>query len=214
MISIELFNLLSIPQLILAGLGISYNIYIIKSGKNQEGEVDYSELLIYAGIINLVFLVLGLTIPQIAYSGPIDLGNLSRQLRFYLFYQIALGLIFSIPGVITYGIFFLLFGQRNQEQFRSFLKIAGILRIIVHLMIVIALNGNLFLILITLTDVHVLFGFLYGILYIIMGFLIVPATILLLVHGIKNFDSDLKIAGILSLIQFGATFVLYIIILP
>ena len=214
MINIEYFNFLSILELMLAGLGITYNIYIIKSGKNKAGEAEYSRLLIYAGIINLVFMVLWLFIPRITYSGPIDLGNLSPQLRFYLFYQIATGLIFSIPGVITYGITFLLYGQKNQEQFRSFLTIAGIFWIIANLMRVAALNGNLFLILITLTDVSVLFAFIYGILYSIMGFLIVPATILLIVHGIKNFDSDLKIAGIFSLISYGTTFMFYLVIIP
>ena len=195
----------------LAGLGITYNIYIIKSGKNKAGEAEYSRLLIYAGIINLVFMVLWLFIPRITYSGPIDLGNLSPQLRFYLFYQIATGLIFSIPGVITFGITYLLYGNKNQEQFRSFLKIAGIFWIIVHLVRVIVLNGNLILILFTLTDVYVLFTFIYFIVYGVISLLNIPAIILLIVHGIKNFDSDLKIAGILSLIQFGVSFVLYVL---
>ena len=211
MISIEYFNFLSILQLILAGLGISYNIFIIISGKNQAGEVGYSKLLIYSGIINLVILALWLIIPRIEYSGPIDLGNLSPQLRFYMFYQISTGLIFSIPGVITYGITFLLYGQKNQEQFRSFLTIAGIFWIIAYLMRVAVLNGNLIFILITLTDAHVLFGLLYGVLYIIMSLFTAPAIILLIVHGVKNFDSDLKIAGILSLVLFGISFVFYLL---
>lgn len=211
MISIQPFFL--IYELILLGFGITINIYIIKSGKNQAGEVEYSGLLITAGVINLAVLVMGLILPQIEYSGPVDLDNLSPDLRFYLFYQIATGLFLTIPAVITSGIIFLLYGLKNKEQFRLYLAIAGIFGIIGSLLRVLVLNGNLFLIFMTLTDVSMLYiSILLGISYILLGLLIIPRTILIILHGIRNFDSDLKIAGIISLIQYVATFLVYFLI--
>jgi len=190
-------------------LGISYNILIIKSGKDQIGEVESPKLLICAGIINLVFLALRFFIPGITYSGPI---NLNPEFIFYLSYQIATGLIFSLPYLITFGIIFLLFGSKNREKFGWYLKTAGILLIIAYSVLAIVLNGNLIPILFILTGEYMLFTLVFLIMYFVLGLLTVPAMILLIIHGTKNSDSSLKIAGILLLIQFGIGIVLNVVI--
>ena len=190
-------------------MGISYNILIIKSGKDQIGEVESPKLLICAGIINLVFLALRFFIPGITYSGPI---NLNPEFIFYLSYQIATGLIFSLPYLITFGIIFLLFGSKNREKFGWYLKTAGILLIIAYLLLAIVLNGNLFTIMFILTEEYMLFTLAFLIIVFVLSLLFVPATILLIIHGTKNSDSSLKIAGILLLIQYGIFIVLNIVI--
>jgi len=188
-------------------LGIGYNILIIISGKNQIGEVESPKLLICAGIINLVFLGLRSFIPGINYSGPIN-----PEFRFYLFYQIVTGLIFSIPYVITFGLFYLFFGSQNREKFGSYLKIAGILWIIAYSVGAIVLNGNLLPILFILTGEYMLITLVFLIIILAGGLLTVPAMILLIIHGAKNSDSSFKIAGIFLLIQYGISTVLNVVI--
>ena len=188
-------------------MGISYNILIIKSGKNQIGEVESPKLLICAGIVNLVFLGLRYFIPGINYSGPIN-----PDFSFYLSYQIVTGLIFSIPYVITFGLFFLLFGGKNREKFGSFLKIAGILWIIAYSVLAFALSGNIIPILFILTGEYMLFTLVFIIINFALILLSVTAIIMLIIHGTKNSDSSLKIAGILLLVQDGISIVLNVVI--
>lgn len=210
MISFEGPNFLSplfIFSLISSGLGIGYNILIIKSGKNQIGEVKSPKLLICAGIINLVFLGLRYFIPGISYSGPIN-----PEFMFYLSYQIATGLIFSVPYFITFGLFFLLFGSKNREKFGSFLKIAGILWIIAYSVLAFALSGNIIPILFILTGEYMLFTLVFIIINFALILLSVTAIIMLIIHGTKNSDSSLKIAGILLLVQNGISIVLNFVI--
>ncbi len=194
-------------SLISSGLGISYNILIIISGKNQIGEAESPKLLICAGIINLVFLGLRYFIPGIVYSGPIN-----PEFIFYLSYQIATGLIFSIPYIITFGIIYLFFGSKNREKFGSFLKTAGILWIIAYSVLAIVLNGNLIPILFILTGEYMLFTLVFIIINLALILLSVTAIIMLIIHGTKNSDSSLKIAGILLLVQDGISIVLYFVI--
>jgi len=210
MISFEGPNFLSplfIFSLISSGLGIGYNILIIKSGKNQIGEVESPKLLICAGIINLVFLGLRYFIPGIIYSGPIN-----PEFMFYLSYQIATGLIFSVPYFITFGLLFLLFGSKNREKFGSFLKIAGILWIIAYSVLAFALSGNIIPIMFILTGEYMLFTLVFIIINFALILLSVTAIIMLIIHGTKNSDSSLKIAGILLLVQNGISIVLNFVI--
>jgi hypothetical protein len=131
-----LFFILPITGALIA---IVYNIFIIKSGKNQPPEVNASRYLIYLGITNISFIVLSFLIPDLSLRSPYN----EVETQIYIAYNVFRGLLFSVPSLITYGVIFLIFGLKNRQQLKSYIIISGILWIIYYSVNVIVLNGEL-----------------------------------------------------------------------
>ena len=173
-------------------IAIIYNIFFIQSGKKQSPEVHASKYLIYLGIINIIFIVLSFLIPDLSLKSPYN----ETETQIYLAYNVFRGLLFSVPSLITYGVIFLIFGLKNRQQLKSYIMISGILWIIYYSVNVIVLNGELFYIL------FVLFGFdvsTVATIFMIVGsffWLLFIGFILLIVHGFKNNDNNMKYAGL------------------
>ena len=189
---IDFSTLLFIIPITSSIIAIVYNLFIIKSGKNQPPEVNASKYLIYLGIINIIFIVLSFLIPDLSLKSPYN----ETETQIYLAYNVFRGLLFSVPSLITYGVIFLIFGLKNRQQIKSYIMISGILWIIYYSVNVIVLNGELFYILfvlfafdiLTITTIFMIVGSFFWLLFI--GF------ILLIVHGFKNNDNNMKYAGL------------------
>lgn len=186
----------TIPSIITAIFLVISNIFILISSKGLREDIEKTNLLKSAAIINIVFSILPLTLPLMAYTSPTEIEKIIAAS-----YLIFLGLISSLPFFITYGLFFFLFGKANQERYKSFLKIAGILWMVSFGFSLLILSGFLGGIIYTFTGYPptlVITNFTR----IIFTIIELNGFVLLMIHGIKNNNKNLMIAGILGLVAF------------
>ncbi len=193
---VNIFSFLNtLPTFIL----IITNLFIIKSGMNQSDEVRFSKLLILAGKINICCEIIKYLIPNISMT---DINfNYAVEYQFFLSYQIFRSLLFGIPAIITYGIFFIIFGKENREHFRNYLIIVGILWTFSNILSTIFWNGELFTFLFVegisvniMVILYIIYNLVWGIPYLV-------SVIFLIIHGIKNKDRFLTYTGIFFLFE-------------
>jgi len=191
---INFFSLAFIINLISSLLGIASNIFLIKSGKNQLETIKFSKNLIFAGIINIIFILLLYFIPNIIYTGSIFNPNI----QIYIAYKIFQGLFFSIPPLFTFGFTFFVFGRTYLTSFGTHLRNAGFFWIIANIVNVIYLNGHLSEILYRIIGINVFSITTINIIfYTNNGLLNLFANIFLIIHGYRNNDKHLMTAAII-----------------
>lgn len=191
---INLFSLSIITNLIYSLFGIISNIFIIKSGKNQLRTIKISKNLVYAGIINIIFILILYLVPDIIYTG----SRFNPNIQIYIAYKIFQGLLFSIPPLFTFGFTFFVFGRTYLTSFGTHLRNAGFFWIIANIVNIISLNGNLSEILyriigfnvLSITTINTIFSTNIGLLNLF-------AYIFLIIHGYRNKDKYLMYAGII-----------------
>ena len=194
----------TIPSIIIAIFAVISNIFILISSKVLREEIEKTSLLKSAAIINIIFSILPLTLPSMAYSSPTEIEKIIAAS-----YLIFLGLAGSLPFFITYGLFFFLFGKANQEGYKSFLKIAGILWMVSFGFFSIILNGWLGPIIYIFTGTPPIFV-ITNFTRLIFSIIGLNGFVLLMIHGIKNNTKNLMIAGILGLVSFTTGIFYYI----
>jgi len=186
-------------------IAIIYNMFFILSGKNQPSEVNDSKYLIYLGITNISFIFLSFLIPDLLLRSPYN----EVETQIYLAYNVFRGLLFSVPSLITYGVIFLIFGLKNRQRFKSYIMISGILWIIYYSVNAIVLNGELYMILFQLTAIDILtITSIFIIVSFFLMFLLSIGFILLIVHGFKNNDNNMKYAGFVYFLGFALTLII------
>ncbi len=191
-------------------IAIIYNIFFIQSGKKQSPEVHASKYLIYLGITNISFIVLYFLIPDLSLTSPYN----GTETQIFLVYNVFRGLLFSVPSLITYGVVLLLFGLKNRQLLKSYIMISGILWIIYYSINVIVLNGELYYILfvlstfdvLTITSISIIVGFFFWL--HLIGF------ILLIIHGFKNNDNNMKYAGLVYILGYALSMIIPIFLVP
>ena len=191
-------------------IAIIYNIFFIQSGKKQSPEVHASKYLIYLGITNISFIVLSFLIPDLKLISPYN----EVETQIYLAYNVFRGLLFSVPSLITYGVIFLIFGLKNRQRFKSYIMISGILWTIYYSINVIVLNGELFNILFVLFAIDIVTITTF---FIIVGsffWLHLIGFILLIIHGFKNKDNNMKYAGLVYILGFALSMIIPIFLVP
>ena len=97
-----------IPGFIYAVLYIILNFFIIKSSRTQPEEKVKPRLLFNIGRINIIFLILPFIIPTFITVGPNPI-----EIIIEIIYVIFIGLIRSLPFLITYGIMMFKYGILN-----------------------------------------------------------------------------------------------------
>lgn len=193
---VNIFSFLNtLPTFIL----IITNLFIIKSGMNQSDEVRYSKLLILAGKINICFEIMKYLIPNISITN-INF-NYAVEYIFFLSYQIFRSLLFGIPAIMTYGIFFIIFGKENREHFKNYLIIVGILWTFSNILTTIFWNGELFTFLFVEGISVNIIAILITIYNLVWGIPYLVSVIFLIIHGIKNKDRFLTYTGIFFLFE-------------
>ncbi|MFX1493322.1 MAG: hypothetical protein ACFFBZ_03490 [Promethearchaeota archaeon] len=186
----------AIPPIIAAVFTVILNIFILIYIKNLGEEIKKTGLLKSAAIINIIFSILPIALPLVAYSSLTEIERI-----IIISYLVFLGLIRSLPFFITYGLFFFVFGKTNQERYSSFLKIAGILWMVSFGFFSIILSGWLSPIIYILTGnppILIITNFT-RLMFSIIG---LNGFVLLMIHGIKYNTKNLMIAGILGLVHF------------
>ena len=201
---IDFSTLLFIIPITSSLIAIIYNIFFIQSGKNQPSEVNASKYLIYLGITNISFIILSFFTPDLLLKSPYN----ETETQIYLTYNIFRGLLFSFPSLITYGVIFLIFGLKNRQQIKSYIMISGILWIISYSVNVIGLNGELYMILFQLFAVNIMTITTIYIIVASFGWLVLIGFILLIVHGFKNNDNNMKYAGFVYFLGFALSLII------
>lgn len=180
------------------------NFFIYYSGKKQSDRIKFSKLLIYGGIINIILEILTYFIPVASLTGPSPYqASEGSTLLYYTIFQTAL---FVIPPILTLGVFFIIIGKKNGEEFNGYILKGGILNtvsltIFAVSALFIEIMGALWNLGITSIDtisfvlssipVQIISwsGFALGILFFIF----------LIIHSLKFDEKYLKYAGILFL---------------
>lgn len=166
---------------------------------NQSDEVRFSKLLILAGKINICCEIIKYLIPNISMT---DINfNYAVEYQFFLSYQIFRSLLFGIPAIMTYGIFFIIFGKENREHFRNYLIIVGILWTFSNILTTIFWNGELltfFFVEGISVNIIIILSTIYNLVWR-MPYLV--SVIFLIIHGIKNKDRFLTYTGIFFLFE-------------
>lgn len=166
---------------------------------NQSDEVRFSKLLILAGKINICSEIIKYLIPNISMT---DINfNFAVEYIFFLSYQIFRSLLFGIPAIMTYGIFFIIFGKENREHFRNYLIIVGILWTFSKILTTIFWNGELFTFLFVEGISVNIIAILFTIYNLVWGMPYLVSVIFLIIHGIKNKDRFLTYTGIFFLFE-------------
>ena len=193
-ITFSFINIFSFQNTLPTFILIIINLFIIKSGMNQSDEMRFSKLLILAGKINICCEIIKYLIPNISMN---DINfNYAVEYQFFLSYQIFRSLLFGIPAIMTYGIFFIIFGKENREHFRNYLIIVGILWTFSNILTTIFWTGELFTFLFVFGGISVnIIAILFTIYYLVWGIPYLVSAIFLIIHGIKNKDGFLTYAG-------------------
>jgi len=159
-------------------------LMFIFSSKNQPRENKSSQLLKNAGIIGIVLSILAVTLPQIycLSCGPVEIF----VARIYAF---SFTLVSLLPMLLCLGISLFLVGKRNKETYGQILIASGILWILAFLGYAIAYFAIRFMII----DILILLT--------VLSYLMIPAVILMIVHGAKFKDRYLVLAGIFYIIS-------------
>lgn len=198
-ITFSFINIFSFQNTLPTFILIIINLFIIKSGMKQSDEVRFSKLLILAGIINICFEIIKYLIPNISLT---DINfNYAVEYQFFLSYQIFRSLLFGIPAIMTYGIFFIIFGKENREHFRNYLIIVGILWTFSKIITTIFWNGELFTFLFVEGISVNIIAILFIIYDLVWGMPYLVSVIFLIIHGIKNKDRFLTYTGIFFLFE-------------
>ncbi len=198
---IDVFSINFVISIIGTFFSILANFFIYYSGKKQSERINFSKLLIYGGIINIILELLRYFIPDIALSGPYQASE-GRTLLYYTIFQTAL---FGIPPILTLGVFFIIIGRKNGEEFKVYILKGGIFNtvsltlsavsaLLIEIMFTLWIMGITTISTVTfLVPILIISwsGFVLGVLFFIF----------LILHGRKFDDKYLKYAGILFLVN-------------
>ena len=198
-----------IPSIINAVFYIILNFFIIKSSRTQPEEKVKPRLLFNIGRINIIFLILPFIIPAFITVGPTPIDIIIE-----IIYVIFLGLIRTLPFLITYGLMMFKYGTLNQERFNIYLKLSGIIWIITYGFNTLILDSYTFSLLFSYAGVPGTFLTTFMIITSIFGFIGLIGWVLFIVHAIKNKDTNLLIAGIIYFVAFIVVGIVYSSFIP
>ncbi|TFG19096.1 MAG: hypothetical protein EU533_07085 [Promethearchaeota archaeon] len=200
----------TIPKIIHACLFIILNYFILKSSKTNLEEKEKPGLLYYIGVINIIFLVVPFALPVYYIAGPTEL-----ELFFEFYYVIFYGLIRPLPFLITFGILIYKYGKINEQRFNKYLKISGILWMIVYSISTITLSGYLYTILFRFLPVSIVTTLMFVFSTVnFYGIIDLIAWILFIIHSRQSNDKNLFIAGILAIVSYVVSYSYNMFILP
>ena len=93
-----LFISIFVPSIIYAILFIIANVFLILSGKNQKEEVINPNYLIWAGEINIIFTIMLFFVPNLSFSGTLDIF----QFIIWIIYRTFIGGLENIITLVTF----------------------------------------------------------------------------------------------------------------
>lgn len=125
----------SLLLVIITGLAnIIINLFIIKASKNQPEKVKNTNILLFAGSINVVFILFVPLVPEMI------LDNFSiNEYQLYKLYSLVQSLLVPLSTLISSGLSFFVFGRVNRKYFDSYLLVSGMLMILSTMLNIVSL---------------------------------------------------------------------------
>jgi len=195
-----------IPYVLYGGYITIFSIFVGLTSEDRTHEYQKSMILKYASIINILVVISLLFVPfgfRTSGSIPSDVRTLLYLLTFIL-----PSILAFVPRIFTFGFAFLIFGNKNRDDFGKYLTYTGIFWLIYsvwasfsllspisnipQLAFVLDYSFNIFpeyellIVFLQLLSMGSIFGVLGG--------------IALLMHSFKHNDRNLKIAGFIYLV--------------
>ena len=178
---------IDIYGIIFSILLIFANFLIILTGRKRE-DLEFSKLLILAGIINIVHIIFLFFYPGIYFSQPAG-----EEIQEIYDYFIRSALIVYIIPIITYGILFILIGIKNRDKQGIILISSGIFWIVYYSFLINSWMGEYSYFFEGTPIMFIRISYLTA---YIFGFI---AALIFLFYSIKLNEKNLKICGILFL---------------
>ena len=198
------FLLSGLPLVIRIVFMLIVNYYILRASKRQPEGVKKTEYLKWCAIINLIFTIVPLFIPELIIVTP----TFSPQdFSFVSLFYLLTGLILSVPFLISYGVLIFLFARQNRETLESYLYIASICFLVGYSLTSITFGGNIIQIFLFLDIFPYVWVIPITILSLISGLMSLVGFVFFLTHGVNKRDFNFKMAGILYFIGYGISFI-------
>ncbi|MGQ4876716.1 MAG: hypothetical protein ACP6IY_21825 [Promethearchaeia archaeon] len=202
------FFAFGLPRLISAFFSFIMNFFIYKAGTQRVEDNESSRLLKNIGIINIVISVIPLALPLMD-GTPVNEVEFVSMILFYILQ----GLVTSVPFFITYGILMYLFAKRNKEKYNWYIFGTAFSLAIAYLADIANLNGFLMNIINFTIGVSSTFLILTTILGIISSYGSIIGFLLLLAHGLKFKENNLRNAGIVYIIAVIAIYLINVLLI-
>ena len=199
---IDVFSINFVISLIGTFFSILANFFIYYSGKKQSERINFSKLLIYGGIINIIFELLTYFIPDLILIGPYQ----ASEGRIFSYYNIFKTALFGILSILTLGVFFIILGRKNGEEFKVYILKGGIFNTISRTISLVYIL--LIYIMFTIWTLGIIISVIISFSGLILGILF---FIFLILHGRKFDDKYLKYAGILFLLDLIVNYLIFLI---
>lgn len=189
-----------VPIAMYSAFRITFSVFLIVSSREKGRETLHKNLILIAAIINIVSTALLFFFP-VGFSGYSTTEE--EEAMIYLFIIIA-SLITYIPGIISFGVVFVIYGYKNRRQIGNHLMYSGLFWLIFTIWASVSLFSpfsNTSQLPMILDQVFNFPSFLvYSIMFQILAigsWFSVLANIFLLIHAFLNKDQMLKIAGLI-----------------
>lgn len=193
-----------IPIGVYSAFIIAFSAFLIIASREKDRKTVHNKLLLIAAIVNIVSTALLFFFPSgFTFSSP----TAEEEALAYLLITIA-SLTTYIPRIFSFGIIFLIYGNKNRRQIGNFLMYSGLFWLIFAIWASISLFspfGSVSNLLYVLQDI---INFPSVFVYIILNQILsighlfgVLANIFLLIHAYLNKDKSLKIAGFIYFIS-------------
>lgn len=189
-----------VPIAMFSAYKITFSAFLIVSSQEKGRETLHKNLLLIAAIINIVSTVLLFFFPigSSGYSPTVE-EKAIRNL-----FIIITSLITYVPGIISFGLIFFIYGYKNRRQIGNHLMYSGLFWLVFTIWASFSLfspfsntpqlpmildqvfNFPSFLVYVILSQILTI-GFWFSVL----------ANIFLLIHAFLNKDQSLKIAGLI-----------------
>lgn len=167
---------------------IAYSMFIFSAG-NQPRENKSYQLLRYAGIFGILLAILPIAFPRID-----CLSCTFSELYTAMIYVFSIELISVVPNLVCLGVSLYILGKRNEVIYGKILTISGELWIIAFIGY---LLGNY-------EFSHIFSSF--NIMFLFLYYFIIPAFILMTMHGLKFRDGFFILAAFFFICSWSAIF--------
>lgn len=191
-----------LPVAVFSAYKITFSAFLIVSGREKGREKIYKNLVLLAGIVNIVSTAALFFIPV----GSTAYGATEEEIVLRNLIIILSSLITFIPGIISFGVVFSIYGYKNRRHIGNYLMYSGLFWLIFTIWASISISNpysNVSFLPYILDDI---FNFPnFGVLLIMSQILAVGfwfnvlGNIFLLIHAFLNKDRRLKIAGLIYL---------------
>jgi hypothetical protein len=181
------------------------SVFLYFSGKEKERDLPDIRFLELSAVINLLSIIFLFFIPV-----PDPLRTPIASYERIIFYGLAIlrSLIYTISRLLSLGLIIFIIGRNHREQFGDYLMISGLSWLLYFTLLAISLPDSEYRapllprILYLDSDNNICGYYIFQSIYGIINLFNPLGFIFLIVHGFKNNDQNLKLAGFIYVLGF------------